>query len=377
MDLESRDQVMQQLQRNRYSLRDVDAAFRKDREVVRFAVSHQGSQLQYASEELRANRDVVLQAIANHGDALQWASVDLRANAQVVVRAVLNGALALQFASEELRANRDVVLKAISRNGCALQWASADLRADAEVVMCAVSQHTNALAYALGDTCSNRDIVVRAIGSMDRFSFYGVLALASAELRADRAVVTLAVSKVGPALSHASEDLRDDPEMMRLAVQNEPPLIQTLQYASAAWRGQKPFVLECIGRNCMNYRHVAPSLKDDRDVVLATFASARAQQMPMFGARLVDPALCADKQVMLAAVDCDAHLLTRASPELQHDPDIVRTALAAGCRMDESTYISRTQMEELLAAVPPEFRNGADYDACVQRVPQLAEAEDR
>jgi hypothetical protein len=323
MDPERRDQVLQQIQRNGYSLKGIDPAYCADLEVVMSTVAHQG--------------------------------------------------LALEFASAELRADKTVVWSAVSSAGLALEWASADLRADVEVVMCAVSNEGSALKYAEGDTRSNWNIVLRAVSECP-----DMLRFASAELQADRAAVTVAVSQQASCIRFASQRWRDDPDMMRFAVYNESMMDVTLWYASDTWRGQKPFVLECIGRNWLNWRYVAPALTADRDVVLATFASARAHQQQLFAvADNMDPSLRADKQVMLAAVDCVAVSLTLASPELQRDPDIVRTALVTGRRIDDATYISCTQMEELLAAVPPEFRNGADYDACVQRVPQLAEQEAR
>ena len=55
-----------------------------DKEQVIQAVSGNGFDLQYASDELKADRGIVLAAVQDYGPALEYASKELRADREIV-----------------------------------------------------------------------------------------------------------------------------------------------------------------------------------------------------------------------------------------------------------------------------------------------------
>lgn len=296
-------------------------------------------------------------------------------NVASMMAAVEGNGFALQHASANVRDNKQVVLRAVTNVGNALQYASEGLRADPDVVMCAVDNYGFALRHAALPLRNNPAIVLRAVAQ-----YYDALMYASEELRSNKEFVKRVISRpnCGYALRCASPELRDDAEMMRLAIEHETPNGGvTLCYASDKWLRDKEFAHECITRNWANWNCMAPELKRDRGLVLAAIESARVNHELTYNiVEHMDPLLRADKEVMLAAVARNAAWYVLAAPELRRDPDMVRTALATGCRInDAETQIFASEMQKLLAAVPAEFRNGAYYDTCVQRVSQLAVKE--
>ena len=80
-------------------------------------------------------------------------------------------------------------------------------------------------------------------------------------------------------------------------------------------------VLDAVQQNGWNLQHVNPALQADKEVVLAAVEKdGRALQY-------ASPALQADKDVVLAAVEKDGRALQYASPTLQADKDVVLAAV--------------------------------------------------
>ena len=86
------------------------------------------------------------------------------------------------------------------------------LRADRGVVTAAVSQDGRALQHVDARLCADEGVVTAACAS------HGMaLALAHPDLRGNRAVVLAAVQQDGRALRYASEQLRNDREVCRVS----------------------------------------------------------------------------------------------------------------------------------------------------------------
>ena len=377
--------------RAQVGLRDASEEQLGSIEFMLRAVQRNGFALEFASEAVRDNEDVVQRAVSHFGPALAYASERLRGDLNVVMCAVGTWGYALEYAADALRDHTGVVMLAISASGEALQYASERLRGETDVVMHAVSKRGSALQYAAEALRGMPVIVLRAVAQQSDAFMY-----ASLSLRADREFVQRVISQphCGYALEHASTELRDDEAMMRLAVEHECTGMWlsvnrrvTLSYASPKWCSDKKFVKACIARHCVNWRFMAADLKRDRDLLLAAFRSAhlnRQMRFTLFNRQMqrhvvdqMDPSFHADKQVMLAAVDCKAAWYLLAAPQLQRDPDMLRATLATGCRSgdDDDASITSSELQKVLAAVPEGFRNGKDYRACTWRARELADRE--
>ncbi len=189
------------------------SALQANEDVVLTAVRNFGLALQYASVALRASPKVVLAAVCQNGLALQYASAGLKEDAEIVRAAVENCGCALAFADVSLKADFDIVLAAVTRDGNALQFASSALRENDEIVLKAVKNNGGALRYAASSLRENLNIVLSAVFQKGR-----ALQYASHALRANRTVVLAAVLQGGlTAIQYASESLKEDPEIIRVA----------------------------------------------------------------------------------------------------------------------------------------------------------------
>merc|ERR1712176_753554 len=107
-----------------------------------------GLALQFAPDEIRSDRDLLLEVVRDTEQgwrALEFAAPDFRCDREILLLAIRSGWdgwKVLSFADASLRGpdGRDVVLEAVRCNGRALQFATAELRADRDVVSAAIQQ---------------------------------------------------------------------------------------------------------------------------------------------------------------------------------------------------------------------------------------------
>jgi len=166
-------------------------------------------------------------------------------------------------------------------------------------------------------------------------------------LRADRDVVTAAVHQNGSALEWASDELRDDRDVVLVAATN-PATDDLLQHTSNRLRGDHEIVLAAVGcrgrelelasEELRNNRDVvlaavgndgsalgyaSDDLKNDKEIVLAAVAHG-GEDGEVFGDASEE--LRSNREFVLEVIDRNAHALCYASEELQNDPSVVLKA---------------------------------------------------
>ena len=254
------------------------------------------------------------------------------------------------------------------------EWAAHDK----EVVL-AVIEHTNetydgychnnfSRDWVGEELRGDREVVLKCVSSSRTVK---MLKVASSALRDDYEVVMLAVANDGDMLRHASARLRRDRRVVLAAVKKSG---DTLWYADKVLQADKEMVLCALkSKYYATFDSVPPELRNDKDVVLAAVSRDTSvielvcedlRADPHVGLVAVNrspeaiehmPALMNEKEVMLAVVRNDAGaqaLLRYASPELQDDKELV---LLAVTRCDGSfAYASerlRDDKDVVLAAL--------------------------
>jgi len=202
---------------------------RADKEIVLKAIKSGGVDFQYASEALRADREVVLAAVNNTGNALKYASKKLRADREIVDVAVSENPLAVKFASEELRADRKLMSQLVQVNGVALTYASKDLQADRDLVVEAVKSNSYVLKF-LSEEAQNDNELQATLENMrsqhtrrsaERQFPVTTVTEDGHDLSDDRDFILRKVEENGLILEFASDELRNDPEVVLTALKAE------------------------------------------------------------------------------------------------------------------------------------------------------------
>ncbi|MEI8300978.1 MAG: DUF4116 domain-containing protein, partial [Chlamydiota bacterium] len=254
---------------NSMFLEHVSEELRNDFYIVENTVSQNGLTLQFASERLRNDRKLVGIALFQNAKAFRFigesqkdfakvfSEVDVdgmrlrelipefQNNEHLVQAAVSQNGLALQYACEGslvgLRNDRRTVKFAVSQNGLALQFASEFFQDDERSVEAAVSQNGLALQFASERLRNNRRLVgIALLQDPEAFRFVGESQKAFAdafvkvdidgmrlsrlipEFQDNKHIVEAAVSQNGLTLQYASGRLRNDRELVGIALLQDP-----------------------------------------------------------------------------------------------------------------------------------------------------------
>ena len=124
----------------------------------------------------------------------------------------------------------------------------------------------------------------------------------------------------GRALEHASEELKDDREIVMIAVLDFWP---AFQYASERLKGDRKFVIEVVLEKPWALKHASNALKGDQEVVMAAVSKD--------GTALTHATegLKGDREVVTKAIFQNGLSVLSATNDMKGDEDVIRAALAA------------------------------------------------
>lgn len=315
---------------------------RADKDVVIAAVKVDGSELAHASVELKADRDVVHHAVSSDGKALQYASNELRADPEIVLQACKNYNKFFSFsspfayASESLKNDRSFVLKVMGHSGVCLVDAKPQFQDDFEVVKAAVSNQGEALRHASQTLKANESIVKIAVSAPLSVN---TLDYASEALKDNKEVVLLAVKNSPNAFQSASGRLQQDKEVLITAASRMP--FNEINSINPNAKNDDDVMKVAILRNTAGFRFASETLRNDKELVMATVRK-QVRATKHIPARFHD-----DKEVMMAAVAVDGSNLSYASKRLKDDKELV---LAAVKSTRPSIDPDMTEINNMLAA---------------------------
>lgn len=245
------------------------------------------------------NKEVVLSEVKNNGLNLQYASEVLQNDKEVVMCAIKNNGLALEFASKKLCNDQDFVKQAVKSNCLAIQFASAKLRGDWSMIYDSLNDdESKALKYASKELRNDKQLVLMAVENTSKSG--QALQYASLELRNDKEVVMAAVLHSNETLQYASEELRNDREVA-LAATTKGGIV--LKYMSKSLQAEEAIVDLCVSKNGLALEFASKELRNNKAIVL-TAVTQNAEAFHFASAQLQK-----DNDVITATVNRDIYMI--------------------------------------------------------------------
>lgn len=141
----------------------------------------------------------------------------------------------------------------------------------------------------------------------------------------DRSFMLAAVELSGAALSHASSEMRKDPELVLTAVKTHGA---ALQFADMQLRQDPDFMLSAVKANSSAISYASKELLENKGFLLAA-ARANCDIIGFIGRATQIQFIRKDKDAMLSIVQVHGSALRFASPELRRDRELIIAALRA------------------------------------------------
>lgn len=215
-----------------------------------------------------SSRSEVLRAVAKDGNNLRLAHPDLKNDYEIVMTAVKNNYDALFYASKELKDNKEIVKAAIKKNRSSFKYASDRLKDDKELAMMALP------GYGVYKELSSRlkidrDIILKAAQSDIEY-----IIKENPELLSDLEFARSAVEMKGLNLKYLDKSVRNDEEVVSLAVKNDH---KAFEYASERIKTNKEVIIKLIKSNVEVYMILEDYLKKD-NLIMDTYLEQEKRQ---------------------------------------------------------------------------------------------------
>lgn len=195
-------------------------------ELVSIALKDSGLNLQYASKQLRNDLDTVLEALKYNPLAIEFASDEMKSNEKIISKALEMDPRTLKFIPQELQ-TKEMVIAAVMKNGRVLEFAK-NFQGDKVIVTEAIKQDGFALDFASDELKEDTEVVDLAYKQNHR-SFRS----SSPKLKADEKYMEPKVREFPELIEFASDVLKDKKEFVEIATAKNPKLIK---HASARVR---------------------------------------------------------------------------------------------------------------------------------------------
>ena len=204
-----------------------------------------------------------------------------------------------------------------------------ELLSDREFILKAVDICGWALQYASDELKNDEEIVLTAIQGHDIccYSYSRAIEHASEELRSNKEFMRKAIEVTnGEAFVGATDELKNDKEMVLFAVNhwNSPDIdlhYVALYHASEEMKADKDVVLAAVRQNGWSLEYASDELKADKDVVLVATINST------WSLKYASPALRSDKEFVIELVKIvGKNALEYIDETLQNDADVLEAA---------------------------------------------------
>ena len=324
LDSEIADAVFELLPEDLNAVKYCSLSVRSKHTLIKNAVSYNGLNLEFASDELKLDKTIVNEAILNNPEAFKYASEILRNDQELALSAVKSDFKTAKFIGQSLmnsgkfinelieevelinrdlfsyipekfKSNKQILkrilhklenfisiddirdfideddreffLEAIKENGTTLRYAGEKLRDDKTIVSLAMQTNIDAFKYASERLSNDPELATMAVEAWP-----AMLKRVGRHAQDNNQVVLAAVLRQGTALDWASDRLRDDKEIVSVALSEDP---YALEYASTRLRNDRGLVFAACKTNIHAYIYAGKTLFSDKD-----FAMLVAPQVP-------------------------------------------------------------------------------------------------
>ena len=263
-----------------------------------------------SSIDIRDDKEIVMKLVACYGGALRYVSDRLRSDEEVVRTAVADNGYAVQYAL--ITIDLSLAYLAVERDNGSISHLGSIYTANRSIMEFVIARCGMLLSYASEELKDDEELVLLAISKSA-----GAFEYASPRLRADRDFIMLAVAKNGCIL-HNILETEIDIEMITLAVKTYG---RALQWATVEQQDDYDLVKAAVSQNGSAIKWASWRLKSDRDIVMIAVGRNH------MALRYVAEKFRADKEIIMYALSQSCEAIEYIGKELKNDIEIIKYAL--------------------------------------------------
>lgn len=319
---------------NNIILKIISLEFKHDKDIMLQAMRANTHRVKYMDENLRNNKEVMWSAIKHANIAYQYIGKNLTNDSELLLATIeeLNGDIfgftALKYASDHLRNAPDIVKKLLESKAANIKYISKNLMQNRDFVlekevMKALCNIDN-IKYISKELLDDRSFVLEFCKKA-LFSFS--IAPISSQLKDDEEIILQSTFKNKENFKYASKRLNSDRSFIMEAINyciNGGICISKL---SAELKNDKEIILKTVKKNAHNLEYVSGDLRNDPDVINLAITSYNVYHMGQYIFKYIGNDLKNNKEFMLTKIKAGGLGLKYLPRHLRQDKDIVLNAV--------------------------------------------------
>ena len=341
LDSEIADAVFELLPDNLNAVKYCSLSVRSEYTLIKNAVSYNGLNLEFASDELKLDKTIVKQAISNNPEAFKYASEILRNDHELALSAVKSNFKTAKFIGQSLMNSGKFINELIEEveviNRDLFNYIPEKFKSNKQILKRIIIKSDKSIfSDDIRDLIDEKDQeffleVVKENGEAVRFS--------GEKLLDNKTLVSLAMQNNIKAFSYSSERLRNDPELATMAVEAWPAMLRrvgrqaqdnnqvvlaavlrqgtALDWASDRLRDDKELVTVALSQDPFALRYASERLRNDRALVFA------ACDKNIHAYLYAGATLFSDKEFAMLVAPHVYNCLDHFSQELENDQDVL------------------------------------------------------
>ena len=239
----------------------LDPSLLHDLDVAMAFISKRDQLRAYFDPKLFQSRESILKQVALHGQSLKNLSTTDQDDEEIVSTAIEEDGSAIQYASNRLKMKKDLALKAIRQNYVAFEYLPLSMQKQDDILETYLYSHPCEFYTKMPVLITDKE---KAYHYIDIWGL--ALAFVSEELRDDMDLVKLAIAKDGYNLIYASERLKNNKDLMKEAVKKDSDVLYEF-YANHPIQ-DRDFLKEMVEVDSSALKYASQELKDDKEIAL-------------------------------------------------------------------------------------------------------------
>lgn len=230
----------------------------------------------------------------------------------------------IKYFTPELLEDPELAKIAVSKNGYNLKFLPETLINDKEIVSLAYEQNSLSLQYAGDRLKKDKDFILKTIHSnITASKNYKML---PPELQNDEKFVKKLIQKNGFILKYVPDSMKANREIVELAIKNH---AYAFRHASKQLREDENLLLLALS-DPENLQYTSKKLQDREDIIIYLFSQIQKQEMTSGeteAIKFASPRLRKDKKFIEKLMSFDNNVFMHCDDEVKKDPLLLAKAL--------------------------------------------------
>jgi hypothetical protein len=235
------------LRKNGMFLRFMDNFFKKDKEIVKVAVSKYFGNIEYADESLKNDKEIILSGTLS--DINYFIGLDV-----------------------SLKKDRDITLKALNDNGFAINHIDDSFKSDYEIGFTALDWDIKIFQLLDDSLKKDNNFIIEYIKRKHTqlWRHINIAKFFDVSQKKDEKLVFEAINLSGINLEFVDKSFRKNEKMVLVAIASN---YESIQFADKSLKENRDFILKAVEINGFVLSRVPISFQKDRQIVLAAVKS--------------------------------------------------------------------------------------------------------